>query len=184
MSFMELEKDKKLIEQLLRRDKKAAVYFYNHYAPTVLSYVQTKVSNTHEAEEIVQDTLFAFLEAIRDFHGNCRISTFLFSIAKHKIIDFYRKKKIKQVIFSRTPELENMLSPLLSPEESYEVKILKEKLANTFQTILPRYASVLRARYVNNMSIAEIAKSLATSIKSVEMTLFRARKAFIKAYEK
>jgi hypothetical protein len=34
------------------------------------------------------------------------------------------------------------------------------------------------------MPVADIAKKLATTLKSAEMTLFRARKAFIEAYEK
>ena len=40
-----------------------------------------KVNNQFDAEEILQDTLFAFLEALRDFHGTSSLKTFLFAIS-------------------------------------------------------------------------------------------------------
>jgi len=169
---------------MILADKQAAAQFYRTYRPKLLLFVRSKIANPHEAEDVVQDTLFAFLESLRDFHGECRISTFLFSICRHKIIDYYRKKKIKQVVFSRAPEIESVLSPLLSPEETLDAVLLKEKLHATLQKLLPQYTYILRARYILNMPVADIAKKLATTLKSAEMILFRARKAFIKAYEK
>lgn len=169
---------------MVLRDKREAVQFYRTYRPKLLNFVRSKITNPHEAEDVVQDTLFAFLEGIRDFHGGCRISTYLFSICRHKIIDYYRKKKVKQIVFSHAPEIEDVLSPLLSPEETLDAVLLKEKLHRTLQKLLPQYTYILHARYILNMPVADIAKKLATTLKSAEMTLFRARKAFIKAYEK
>lgn len=166
------------------RDKQTAAKFYQTYRPKLLAFVRSKITNPHEAEDVVQDTLFAFLEAIRDFHGNCRISTYLFSICRHKVIDYYRKKKIKQIVFSHASEIEDVLSPLLSPEETLDAVLLKEKLHKTLQKLLPQYTYILQARYILNMPVADIAKKLATTLKSAEMTLFRARKAFIQTYEK
>jgi RNA polymerase sigma-70 factor (ECF subfamily) len=166
------------------RDKQAAAQFYRTYRPRLLQFVRSKITNPHEAEDVVQDTLFAFLEGLRDFHGKCRISTYLFSICRHKIIDYYRKKKIKQIVFSHAPEIEDVLSPLLSPEDTLDAVLLKEKLHSTLQKLLPQYTYVLRARYILNMPVGDIAKKLSTTLKSAEMVLFRARKAFIQAYEK
>ncbi len=169
---------------MLLRDKREAAQFYRTYRPKLFVFVRSKITNPHEAEDVVQDTLFAFLEGIRDFRGTCRISTYLFSICRHKIIDYYRKKKIRQIVFSRVPEIEDVLSPLLSPEETLDAVLLKEKLHATLQKLLPQYAYILHARYILNMPVADIAKKLATTLKSAEMTLFRARKAFVNAYEK
>jgi RNA polymerase sigma-70 factor (ECF subfamily) len=166
------------------RNKREAAEFYRTYRPKLLFLVRSKITNPHEAEDVVQDTLFAFLESRRDFHGECQISTFLFSICRHKIVDYYRKKKIKQIVFSRAPEIEDILSPLLGPEDALDAVLLKEKLNTTLRKLLPQYAYILHARYILNMPIDDIAKKLTTTIKSVEMTLFRARKAFIRAYEK
>lgn len=168
---------------MLLSDRQSAAQFYRTYRPKLLKFVRSKITNPQEAEDVVQDTLFAFLEALRDFHGEARITTFLYAICRHKIVDYYRKKKIKQIVFSQSPEIFELISPLLNPEEELDAVLLKEKLHTTLKKLLPQYAYILRARYIFDMPVADIAKKLATTLKSAEMTLFRARKAFMKAYE-
>ncbi len=131
---------------------------------------------------MLQDTLFAFLEAARDFMGNVKLSTFLFAIANHKIIDYYRKKKIIQIVFSKSSHLERLVSPLLNPEESYDAEMVKEKIHKTFGSILPHYKTLLQLRYFDNVPIKEIASRLSLTFKGAESQIFRARKAFIDAF--
>jgi RNA polymerase sigma-70 factor (ECF subfamily) len=135
-----------------------------------------------DAEEIFQDTLLAFLEALRDFQGECAITTFLYSIGRHKIIDYYRKKKIRHLVFSQAPFLEELVSPILNPEEELDAVMLKEKLKQVFSHILPRYALVLKLKYIDDFSVWDIANRHAWSLKKTESLLSRARKAFIKEY--
>lgn len=167
---------------MLLSDRQSAAQFYRTYRPKLLKLVRSKITNPQEAEDVVQDTLFAFLEALRDFHGECKISTFLFSICRHKIIDYYRKKRIRHALFSQTPELDDLISPILNPEEALDAAIVKEKLHRTFRKILPQYKTILHARYILNMPVADIAKNFAVTLKSAESLLFRARKAFIRTY--
>lgn len=174
--------DTELLRKILARDRGALHYFYKTYAPKLSSYIAVRVRETRDCEEILQDTLFAFLEALRDFHGKSRISTFLFSICNHKIIDYYRRRKLKQVMFSQMPQLESLISPLLNPEEELDATMLKEKIQNVFVRIIPRYRKILLWKYSENRSVDEIARKLNISFKSAESQLFRARKAFVKAF--
>jgi RNA polymerase sigma-70 factor (ECF subfamily) len=122
------------------------------------------------------------LEAIRDFQGASSIKTFLFSICQHKIIDYYRRKKIKQVVFSQTPNLEVLVSPILNPEEELDTVLLKEKIHIVFSKILPQYKKLLMLKYVDNLTVAQIASKFALSVKGAESQLFRARKAFVESF--
>lgn len=163
-------------------DRKTLHVFYQTYAPKLLRHIETKVSSPSDAEEILQDTLFAFLEAIRDFQRTSSLKTFIFAIAGHKIIDFYRRKKIKQVVFSRMPQLESLISPLLNPEEELDSTLLKEKTKKVFEKILPHYRDVLILKYIENLSVEDIAKKLSLTFKSAESRIFRARKAFVQVF--
>ncbi len=174
--------DNDLIEKILYRDKRALHTLYQTHVPKLTSFINGKVANPHDAEEIIQDTLFAFLEALRDFHGNCAISTFLFSIAKHKVIDYYRRKKLRHLVFSQAPYLEELVSPILNPEEELDGVMLKEKLKRAFSLILPRYRLVLQLKYLDDASVLEISKQCAWTLKKTESLLFRARKAFIRTF--
>lgn len=171
-----------LIDNILARDRRALHTFYQQYTPRLASFIHAKIGVREDAEEVLADTLFAFLEAIRDFHGKSSIKTFLFSIAHHKVVDYYRKKKLKQLLFSRTPSLEHLVSPLLSPEEELDTKLLKEKIQSVLSRILPRYRSILILKYMDNLSVSDIARKFALSFKSAESQLFRARKAFVELF--
>jgi RNA polymerase sigma-70 factor (ECF subfamily) len=174
--------DQELIEKILARDQLALSTLYHLYAPRLLGHISRKVGNHHDAEEILQDTFFAFLEAVRDFHGEAKLETYLFAICNHKIIDHYRRKKFRHFVFSQVPYLEELISPLLNPEEALDARVLKDALRRTFASILPRYRIVLRMKYIDDLSVADIAKRFSRTLKSTESLLFRARKAFMRAF--
>ncbi len=174
--------DRQLIAKILSRDRHALAYFYKRYTPKLMSYIHAKVHNPADGEEILQDTLFAFLEALRDFHGSSSISTFLYAICHHKIIDFYRRKKLKQLVFSQMPNLEVLISPSKNPEEELDVVLLKEKIQTVFGKIMPHYRTLLMSKYIENLSVSDIAEKFALSMKGAESQLFRARKAFVELF--
>src|SRR5262249_50474703 len=73
----------------------------------------------------VQDTFIAFLEGIKRFRENASVETFLFTILRHKLIDFFRGKQMRtcflqdvmendQTSEERSPELEDSASPTAS----------------------------------------------------------------------
>lgn len=147
-----------------------------------MRFIASKVGNRADAEEILADTLYAFLEALRDFEGKSNIQTFLFSICHHKVIDFYRRKKLRHVVFSRLPQLESLIAPLLTPEDQLDATLLKEKVYHILGKLLPLYRRVLILKYLDQHTVAEIAHKLSISFKSAESQLFRARKAFVELF--
>lgn len=174
--------DQLLIDSILARDRRALGAFYHKYAPKLTRLIASKVENHADVEEILQDTLYAFLEAIRDFHGEARLQTFLFSICHHKIVDYYRRKKLRQFLFSEMPRLEALVSPILEPEAQLDASTLREKIRAVMSRILPQYRSILELKYMEDLSVTDIAKKLAVTVKSAESQLFRARKAFIELF--
>ena len=141
-----------------------------------------KINNPRDCEEILQDTLLAAIEGLRDFQYKSTLFTYLCSIAKHKIIDFYRKKKIKKIVFSQFENIEPLLLELFGPEEAFNGQILKQKINKTFASLSPNYRLIIKLKYVYGYSVEEIAGKLAITFKSAESLLFRARKAFEYSY--
>lgn len=174
--------ESKLVTHILARDKRALSEFYRTWSPKLSRYIGAKVANPKDAEEILQDTLFAFLEGIRDFEGKSSLRTFLFSICQHKVIDFYRRKKLRHVVFSQVPQLESVVSTLLSPEEELDATLIREKIRTVFAGVLPRHRQILMMKYGEGLSVAEIARKLSLTFKSVESQLFRARRAFVELF--
>ncbi len=174
--------DSELIKKILARDRNALSVFYRTYTPSLRRFIKNKINNPDDVEEVLQDALYGFLEAIRDFIGASKLKTFLYAIASHKVIDWYRRKKIRHVVFSAVPQLESFVTTLLGPEEELDASLLREKIYKALGRLLPMYKSVLVLKYADDFSVADIAKKLTISFKSAESQLFRARKAFVEAF--
>lgn len=176
------KKDFLLVEGILGGEERALSEFYRFFAPRVLNYIKGRIENRADGEEVLQDTLLATIEALRDYSGRSNLTTFVYAIAAHKVVDYYRKKKIKQVLFSRLPELGELVGTLLGPEEEFDEEILREKIELTLARLKPSYGVVLVLKYVDGLSVMEIAGRLLQSVKAIESRLFRAKKAFVKIY--
>ncbi|MEA3354935.1 MAG: sigma-70 family RNA polymerase sigma factor [Patescibacteria group bacterium] len=150
----------------------------------LMNFVLTKVNDLKDAEEIVQDALMGGLDSLPRFRGDCELFTFVASIAKHEIIDFYRKKKIKQILFSRLPFLKKLASEALGPELAYQELEQKKKIVKVFKKLSEGYSQVLRLKYIKGFSMKEIALKTGDSVKAIESRLTRARLAFAKIYGK
>lgn len=174
--------DTALITRLFAHDRKALSGFYREYAPQLRRYILGKVTKREDAEEILQDTLFAFLEGLRDFEKKSSIRTYLYSICQHKVIDFYRRKKFRHLVFSQIPQLETLVSPLIGPEAALDDVIIKEKIQHVLTRLTPLYRQVLVLKYLEEVPVEDIAKRLSISFKSAESKLFRARKNFVEVF--
>lgn len=175
--------ERTIVAQILHGDEKSLRFFYHHFQPRLLKYIKNKVGDKNDVEEILQDVFLAAIEALRDFSFKSSLFTFICSIANHKIIDYYRRKKIKAVLFSRIPDVEPLVATFFGPEDELDEQLLKQKIKETFAKITPKYSQILKLKYVYGYSVEEIAERLSISFKSAESQLFRARKAFAIAYD-
>lgn len=171
--------EKEIVRRILQGNERALNYFYRHYYHSLYTYISRKINQKEDIEEILQDCFLATLEALRDFAFKSSLFTFICSIANHKIIDFYRRKKIKKIVFSKFVEVEPLISHLFGPEEIFDGQILKQKIKQTFTRLSPSYQLVLKLKYIQGFSVEEIARIMSVSFKSAESLLFRARRAFV-----
>lgn len=174
--------DATLIKRLFARDRRAVLSFYRTHVPALRRFIRTKVSNPEDAEEVLQDALCAFLEGLRNFYGKSSIKTYLYSICRNKIVDYYRRKKMRHLVFSQMPNLEKFISPLFTPEEALDTALVQEKIRNAFARIDPIHRQVLVLKYIEGISVDDIAHKLAITFKSAESRLFRARKSFVETF--
>ncbi|HUW24592.1 MAG TPA: sigma-70 family RNA polymerase sigma factor [Patescibacteria group bacterium] len=142
------------------------------------AFIRQKVDNENDAEDIFQETLVAASQSLPTFKGKSSFFTWLCGIANHEIADFYRKKKIKTFLFSRFPFLETLVSEALGPEEELLKQELRKEVKQVLSRISEGYSLVLRLKYYQGLSMAEIAEKLGMTVKAVESKLSRAREAF------
>ena len=174
--------EKQLVDKIVEGDERALYDIYNLYHKQLFNFINKRLLNTSVSEEIVQDVFIHFFESLRDFRYQCSLKTFIHTIARNKMIDYMRKKKIKKVVFSALPDFIVEGLTKIDFDEEFEKIELQQKLDRTLQELPHEYQIILRLKYIENKSVKHISSSLLKTIKSTESMLFRARKAFIKIY--
>jgi len=172
----------KLVEQVLAGTKGAATRFYRTYAPRLRRYLIAKLPEG-EGEEILQDTFLAAFDSLALYRGESSVSTWLISIARHEVADFYRKAYVRAAVEKTAPLFENMVSEVLSPEFVMKKKAIEKRFFETYHSLTKQYQDILSYRYELSMSVKEIASRMDLSFKATESLLYRARLAFKEEYE-
>lgn len=157
--------------------------WYQKYQTRIKNYLSTKIDDDGVVEEITNDVFLAGYNNKNSFKGESSEYTWLFSIAKHKVIDYYRKKKIKTILFSACPVFEDIADKALTPERDCLKNELKSEIKKTFSEIGKGYKKMLRLKYVEGWSIEEIAKKTKLTVKAVESKLMRAKVKFRKKWD-
>jgi len=175
--------DKELTKGVIRQDKLWLKRFHQHFEDYLYNYISQKVGRPEDVEEILQDVFVAAIYSLPSFSGKSSLKSWLTSIARHEIADFYRKQKVKRILFSRLPILETIADQALSPEMAMEEKEIKEKMISCFLSLSEGYRQVLRLKYIEGYTVKKIAFLTGKSVKAVESRLRRARHAFLENWQ-
>ena len=95
-ALSEEPRQQKLLHRLVSGDPVAARQWFNEYHDRLLQFVEQKISVTVDAEEVVQETFINCLRQIALFRGDSSLWTWMCSIARHEVADYYRKKYAKK----------------------------------------------------------------------------------------
>ncbi len=156
---------------------------YKQYYGRLFLYVNKQLKDISLAEEIVQDIMIEYAEDVRSGKKIESVNAYLYGVARHKIADVYRKKKIKQIGMSALPEqLVNTCAAVLF-QETVNQNDIRDKIVRILSKLPNDYALIIRLKYIEGMPVQQIAGSLSMSFKSVESMLFRARKLFARMYK-
>lgn len=168
--------ESQIVELLKLGDPAAVEYWFSEYESPLKAFVQTKIDSTHDVDEIVQETFLSCLKQLPLFRGDASLQTWMFSVARHEIADFYRKKYAKKAL-QLLPLSQELLGTKIdnSHEVSEKVKIVLAQMTASSRELLQK-------KYVDGMRVLDIANELNRSVKSIESELFRARNEFRALY--
>jgi RNA polymerase sigma-70 factor (ECF subfamily) len=172
------------IKRILNGDSKAVIQFYKSYSPKILSYLAHKLPHLEDAQELTNDVFLEAIDSLAMLRKKENISAWLYRIAHNKMVDFYRKRKIKSVLLSSMPFLEIVASEINQPEFQLEKDKIRDSVELAFHGLSLKYQKVLRLHYEDKVPVKTLAKTLNLSFKATESLLFRARQSFKLAYER
>lgn len=173
-----------LLDQIISGDNRAVVEFYRSYSPKILSYLSKRLPNPEDAQEVTNDVFLEAIDSLYLLKNKNAVLPWLYTIARNKTVDFYRKRKIKFLLLSKMPFLEIVASEVNQPEFQYEKNKIRDRIEPALHNLSEKYQKILRLHYEEEIRIKDIAPILNLSFKATESLLFRARQSFKLAYER
>jgi RNA polymerase sigma-70 factor, ECF subfamily len=165
-----------LVERLLAGDSRAFRKFYRTAKPILAGYLRKKISLKEDREELLHDIFLSFLDSLPLFKQQSSIETYLFSIARHEVADYWRKKYAKKALLI-VPFVDQIYT-----EKLYSAAETAKVIRRVYCKLQPDEVALLKWKYEMGMSVKQIARKLEISTKAAESRLFRARQAFQVVY--
>jgi RNA polymerase sigma-70 factor (ECF subfamily) len=166
-----------LRDAVLAGDAAAWRTLYDGAYAELWAYVSWRCAGLSDvAEDVTQETWLVAVRRIRDFEPRKgRFVAWLRGIAVHVLANHLRKRR-------RRPE--QPLADCDMPAQAQPPSEQAEQIALALAALPERFEAVLRAKYLDRLSVAEIAADWNETPKAVESLLTRARQAFRNEYEK
>ena len=142
---------------------------WKSFRSELLGYVKSKVNNVVLAEDLVQDVFLKIHLKSDELSEKENIKSWLYTITKNTIIDFYRKKKIPQ----------NELNDIFAAdekEEEEEILRFTKCLLPFIQKLPEQDKDAILKTDLGNLSQKEYAEQVNLSYTAIKSRVQRARK--------
>lgn len=182
----QIEQDRALAAEVAAGDQAAFDRFFREYFPRLFRFTLTRVDNNAElAEEIVQRTMCIVVRKMGTYRGEALLFTWLCQICRNEAQAVFRQRRLAftdDLPIEDHPAVQAALESMGVEEFQPETVQKRDEIARfvrvTLEHLPAKYARALELKYVEGMSVAEIARELEMSEKAAESTLTRARSAF------
>lgn len=130
----------------------------------LLAFIRRRVPTEEDAEDILQDVFYQLVSSYSVVTPIEQLTSWLFKVARNKIIDWYRKKKPRALFVDDTQEhepinLEEILfDPTQSPDELYARSLVWTELASALDELPEEQREVFVMHELEGRSFAEMAE--------------------------
>lgn len=146
--------------------------WFQLYERDITSFL-TYYTGSVDVEDLVQETFLIAMKKMPSFQAQSHPKTWLISIARNRVIDHYRRRKvwerIKHIVFREQP-LSNALE---------EQTIINQDIAQLYKAIHqlpPRYKEVVILRGILELPAKEVSEVLKTNVNHVNVLFHRSLK--------
>jgi len=166
---------------LSKNDKNAFGEIFSRYFDDVYRFVYSRVGSKLWTEEIVSDTFYTLIDALKSYKKRAHIKTYILGIALNKIKQFWQRKYAQREVRLN----DNLILINTSIEDENGNNEQLSKIVPMILENLPeKYKLVLRERFLNEKSIKQTANILGLSKENVRVIQSRALKKATEIGEK
>ncbi len=141
--------------------------------PRLRSFIRSRVLDTGDAEDILQDVFYELIQAYRLFKPAEQVTAWLYRVARNRITDLFRRRKVVSLAESvaddeDAPTLEDMLpSPDAGPDAIYARNLLFDAIDEALDELPEEQREVFIAHEFLGRSFKELAEATGTPVNTL-----------------
>jgi len=170
-------KEKYLLFRAKNKDPEAFSSVYDLYVDRIYRFIFFKVNKQEDAQDLTSEVFLKTWEYINQGKEISNLNALIYKIARNLVIDYYRKNvsKEKEISLEDSQDLlEKEMEVIDQNWQKIDVKIQTEKIEAKLMLLKNEYREVIILRYIDSLSIDEIAEILEKKKGAVRVLIFRA----------
>jgi RNA polymerase sigma-70 factor (ECF subfamily) len=179
-----------LVARMLAGEEDAFEEFFAASFPPLFRFAVARLRHAGAAEDVVQATLCRAVAKLHTYRGEAALFTWLCAFCRHEISAWYERQARRPPeveLVEDLPEVRAALEAVAAesvaaPDAALRRHELRRLVQATLDALPNRYGDALEWKYVEGLSVAEIAERLGLGVKAAESLLTRARKTFRDAF--
>lgn len=184
------KEDQSLVKFLLKGDEDKFKEFYNLYFPRIYRFCKSRIDSEDSCKDIVQQSMINAMKGLHNYRGEASLYTWLCQIARNEIHAWFKKHGQKDQLNTSIDQNEAIIAAIESiPSgingEKYNINedVLTELVQVSLDSLPSAYGKVLELKYLEGLSVAEIAYQMDSGEIAIQSLLARARNAFKSVFE-
>lgn len=164
-------------DELARRwrdggDRDAYTRLVQRHLDAVHRYLRIRCGNDSDTADLCQEVFLEVCTKIANFNSRYPFSAWLYTIARHKLVDHFRRHRPSEPY---QPAIHGDTDTTAPSETMEQRENAREAWARVFHLLPESQATALWLRVQGGMSMAAIATHLDTTENNIKVMLFRAR---------
>jgi RNA polymerase sigma-70 factor, ECF subfamily len=138
---------------------------YRRYAPELFGFATSALGDRELAEEVVQDVFAQLWRHAKDYdRKRASVRTWLYAIARNRIIDAHRRAAVRP----KRADDENALEGAAEVDAALDQAVLRWQVTAALGKLSPQHREVIRLAHYGGLTMREIAEKTGVPIGTVK----------------
>lgn len=163
-----------LLDRIARGSETALAEFYRLYEARVYAFAQVRLNERHEAADLLNEVMWEVWKGAGRFQGRSSVTTWLFGIANHKVIDRLRRRG--KPALEDLEQMRNDAAEFDLDEVANRMQV-KEHLLCCLEKLSDAQRKVVHLAYFEDLSYREIGEIVGSAEGTIKARMFHAKQS-------
>ncbi|MCI2425970.1 RNA polymerase sigma factor [Candidatus Acetothermia bacterium] len=166
-----MDEEKRISGAVVPQDEEAFAELFREYYPRIFRYCRANGLSEADAQEVVQVTMIAVWTGRGNFQRRTALSTWIFGIAHHKMVDLWRQHGRDAAVTTAAKRL----LPNRAEKDFSEQLTITDRMMRALAELSEKHRQVILLAFYHGLSCREMSAILGCSMGTIKSRLYHAK---------